>query len=144
MTQQLPSDENHDTGLSKSKLNTVVLHAQPTAQIKKLQATTRVENVAMVSNNALDDDTDSDGMDCLVANESLQFSAKKGNCKRKSPPQIRKITKQDSFVKYQTQRRSGVGSFCPRTQPSARLVNTKRSVPSENNYEKRASLGMVS
>ena len=47
----------------------------------------------MVGNDALDDDTDSDGMDCLVANESLQFSAKKNNLKRKSPPQIRKITK---------------------------------------------------
>ena len=69
----------------------------------------------MVGNDAVDDDTDSDGMDCLVANESLQFSAKKNNCKRKSPPQIRKITKQDSFVKYSTQRRSNLGSFCTRT-----------------------------
>ena len=71
MTQQLNSDENQDTGKNKSKLNTVVLHAQPAAQTKKLQATTKVENVAMVSNDVLDDDTDSDGMDCLVANESL-------------------------------------------------------------------------
>ena len=98
----------------------------------------------MISNDVVDEDTDSGGMVCLGLNESLQFSAKKGNCKRKSPPQIRKITKQDSFVKYSTQRHSNLGSFCTRTQPSVRLVNTKRSIPSENNYENRGSIGMVS
>ena len=41
-------------------------------------------------------DTDSDGMDCLVANETLQFS--EFDCKKRKSPEIRRITKRASFV----------------------------------------------
>lgn len=43
-----------------------------------------------------EDDTDSEGLDCLVANETLQFSTN-AQIKRKSP-EIRKITKRASFA----------------------------------------------
>ena len=43
------------------------------------------------------DDTDSDGLDCLVAHETLQYSTD-GFAKRKSP-EIRKITKKSSFLR---------------------------------------------
>ena len=43
-----------------------------------------------------DDDTDSEGLDCLVANETLQFST--NALKRRKSPEIRKITKRASFA----------------------------------------------
>ena len=74
------------------------------------------------------EDTDSDGMDCLVANESLQIST--NDREGRKSPDIRRITKRASFVSMNNfKRHSNVRSFCstknggavpraPKPQPS--------------------------
>lgn len=60
-----------------------------------------------------DDDTDSDGMDCLVANETLQFSTT--DLTRRRSPEIRKMAKR-AILAHGTKLKSGkvFGSFCAR------------------------------
>lgn len=61
-------------------------------------------------------DTDSDGMDCLVANETLHLSDSEFS--RRKSPEIRRITKRASFITnestYFSRRKTNLGSFSTR------------------------------
>jgi len=72
-----------------------------------------------------DGDTDSDGFDCLVANETLQFST--DEFARRKSPEVQKIKRRATLLRGgQIQKKKFVGSFCaavgrkPHEQGSAR------------------------
>lgn len=83
--------------------------------------TTKIEEKSGLQEGEAED-TDSDGMDCLVANESLQISTNE-RCRKKSID-IRRITKRTSFVSINHfKRNANVRSFCSTKVSGAAATN---------------------